>query len=545
MHSGASVLHFLTRRRDFRQLNVLLTRAVLRTCGRTSLTNEILFNTLICRFLAKLRARGFTDEELLRLAQHANVIFPWSLEYDALRFNANKLPNYFPLLIFYPEEVAQVQFALATAKKHEMTLTVRSGGHNNAGYSVSGEAVVDLSLLRVERNRSVVIAQAGLAAVSPGVPLGILVTRLAEVGRATPTGTCPGVGAGGLLLGGGIGYLGRKYGLSCDNIVSVDLMLTDGREVVASREKRPDLFRCMLGAGGGNYGIVTRMTVRTFPVTRVVRFDFTWTALDAASKALLTWQRFVDNAPRSISGTGFEQRLGTDESTLDGVCPALPGESDQALLARFERILAKYWPDMPAPDKRLVRVVSYVEAAEISSGSQPQAQPFVRARNAFVVQPLGLRDWRRILRFVRTKQPFQNADNGISRLILDGFGRRSYINRVPEDATVFPTRKALFWMLNYTFWASPELEREAVRFSDEFNALWQPIVSPWQYYNWQDHNRGTADHRYLRTFFSEQHLALLKSVKQRYDPTHFFSFPFGISQAPEPQAANNLLQPKA
>ena len=136
----------------------------------------------------------------------------------------------------------------------------------------------------------------GEAVIGAGVRMLDCYRRLWDHGVTIPAGTCPGVGIAGLTLGGGIGFLSRQYGLTCDNLVAVELVDADGRALRASEEEHPDLFWAMRGGGGGNFGIATAFTFRVHPIGDVVTCTVTW-PWDDVAEVLDAWQRwapFVD-----------------------------------------------------------------------------------------------------------------------------------------------------------------------------------------------------------------------------------------------------------
>ena len=173
-------------------------------------------------------------------------------------------------------------------------LAARSGGHSYAGYSVTRGVVVDLSAFR-----GISLDADGNATIGAGNRLVDIFTRLAARGRGIPAGSCPTVGIGGLTLGGGFGLASRAWGLTCDNLVRLEIVTADGRVRVCDRKRDPDLFWACHGGGGGNFGIVTRFVFRTRPVSRGSYFVATWPW--AAVEEVV--DRFQEWGPRAPDGT--------------------------------------------------------------------------------------------------------------------------------------------------------------------------------------------------------------------------------------------------
>ena len=174
-----------------------------------------------------------------------------------------------------------------------MPLRARSGGHSYEAFSVvDGGLVIDVGGLT---GVDVDVAR-GEAVIGAGVRLLDCYRRLWDDGVTIPAGTCPGVGIAGLTLGGGIGFLSRQYGLTCDNLLAVDLVDADGDVLRASESEHPDLFWALRGGGGGNFGIATAFTFRVHPIGEVVICTVTW-PWDDVAEVVDAWQRwapFVD-----------------------------------------------------------------------------------------------------------------------------------------------------------------------------------------------------------------------------------------------------------
>lgn len=199
-----------------------------------------------------------------------------------------------------PREVARcssaadVVAALALARGRGWPFAVRGGGHSNAGHSSTTGLLLDLA------PSDSLSVSGDLVTVGGGVRIGRLAEALAPSGRLVPVGSCPSVGLVGAALGGGFGGHGRLHGLTCDALVSAEVVLASGDVVEASEDREADLFWALRGAGGGNFGVVTRATFRTVPARPRTHLRMTWDFAHAA--ALIDWwQRWAPDAPDGVS----------------------------------------------------------------------------------------------------------------------------------------------------------------------------------------------------------------------------------------------------
>lgn len=191
---------------------------------------------------------------------------------------------------------ADVVETLTFAERFDLALRPRSGGHCFGGSSSTEGIVVDVSPM------STMSVTEGVATVGAGNRLGPLYDGLAAHGVAIPAGCGPTVGIAGLVLGGGLGVLGRAYGLTSDRLVGADVVLADGRLVRCDAEREADLFWALRGAGGGRFGIVTSLEFATVPDPELTTFHLTWRSADAVSVAD-AWQEWAPDAPDAIAAS--------------------------------------------------------------------------------------------------------------------------------------------------------------------------------------------------------------------------------------------------
>jgi FAD/FMN-containing dehydrogenase len=202
------------------------------------------------------------DLEAFEADLHGSILLPGSPDYDDARQVHSVLIDRRPALIVRAADAADVAKTVVLARESGLALSVRGGGHSLAGYGTNdGGIVLDLGAMKglhIDADRRV--AWAG-----PGLTAGEYTNAVAAHGLATPFGDTGSVGISGLTLGGGIGWLVRKYGLAIDALEAVEIVTADGRQITASEDSHPDLFWAVRG-GGGNFGVVTRFQFKLYPV---------------------------------------------------------------------------------------------------------------------------------------------------------------------------------------------------------------------------------------------------------------------------------------
>lgn len=257
--------------------------------GRNKETSVIAQNS--ARALDNATVEGF------RAQLRGELIQTGDAAYEEARKVYNGMIDKHPGLIARCVDVADVIASVNFAREHHLLLAVRGGGHNGPGLATCDDGlVIDLSAMKGVH----VDPKQRTARVAGGATWGEVDHATHAFGLATPSGFISTTGVGGLTLGGGIGYLSRTYGLSLDNLLSVDMVLADGSYVTASADEHPDLFWAVRG-GGGNFGVVTSFVFRLHEVSTVYGGPIFW-PLDQAKELLKFWRDYITNAPRDING---------------------------------------------------------------------------------------------------------------------------------------------------------------------------------------------------------------------------------------------------
>ncbi len=235
--------------------------------------------------------------EEFKASLRGELIQPSDESYDEARKVYNAMIDRRPRMIARCADVADVITAVNFGRENDLLIAIRGGGHNGGGLGICDDGlVIDLSLIKYTR----VDPAARTVRVGGGCTWGDVDHETHALGLATPTGIISTTGVGGLTLGGGMGYLTRKCGLTIDNLLEADIVLADGRFVTASAEENEDLFWAIRG-GGGNFGVVTSFLFKLHPIHMDYAGPMLW-PLEQATEVMQWYREFITQAPDDIYG---------------------------------------------------------------------------------------------------------------------------------------------------------------------------------------------------------------------------------------------------
>ncbi|TAL14349.1 FAD-binding oxidoreductase [Patescibacteria group bacterium] len=225
-----------------------------------------------------------------------NVILPRDDQYETARITYVSKDSH-PAIIVQPKTIKDIQTALSFGQNNSLRISVRSGKHSVAGFSTNdGGLVLDLANFN---SIEVLDKEAGLVRLGTGATWGDVAVELAKYNLAISSGDTKSVGVGGLTLGGGIGWMLRKYGFTIDSLVGAEVVLADGSVVKASKSENPDLFWAIRG-GGGNFGVVTYFDFKAHPVENIV-VATTIYGVSNLQKIITGWRDHMRSAPRELT----------------------------------------------------------------------------------------------------------------------------------------------------------------------------------------------------------------------------------------------------
>jgi FAD/FMN-containing dehydrogenase len=408
------------------------------------------------------------------------------------RFDAVK-----PQAVVFCESIADVQKTVRWARRHAVHIVPRAGGHSYAGYSTTSGVIVDVSRLH-----AISVTADGRAAVGAGAELGNVDAALAARGRMIPAGTCPTVGIAGLAQGGGIGLSGRKFGLTCDNLLQASVVLADGSAVVADAHHHADLYWALRGGGGGNFGIVTRLVFRTHPASDVTTFSLAWPWSDA-KQVVQAWQQLAPHAPDALSSVLNLSAVAGGDASISAAGQFF-GSRD-ALAA-----LLKPLAETGSPTRNTLTPRTFLGAVHYFSGGSGRST--FAAKSSIARSPLSSAGIDALLHQIEARR---STGTGSGIVLLDSWG--GAINRVAKSATAFVHRDALFSMQYLAYWNAGAAAAPNVAWLRRCYAALRPHVSTFAYQNYIDPDLPNWQHAYYGT-----NLPRLQQIKRKYDPHNVF-----------------------
>jgi len=438
-------------------------------------------------------------------ALRGRLVQPEDNDYQEARSVWNAMIDRRPALIAQCAGVADVIQALAFAREHGVAVTVRGAGHSVAGKSASDDALmIDLGSMRWVQ----VDPEARVARVGPGAVGGDLDTETQVFGLATTGGTDSTTGVIGLTLGGGIGFLGRRFGLASDNLLSADVVLADGRVVRASEAQNVDLFWALRG-GGGNFGVVTAIELRLHPVGPEVMVVQAFHPYEAAGAALRFYRDFTAEAPDEIGGYA----LAVNVPPVPGFPEAFHGKTAIALVVSHAGSLedgeAALRPlaEFGDPMLKVMTPMPYAVLQQSFDAANPAGQRYFWKSQYLA----GLPD-EAIDVFVERADPLPGPFSAAWFEPLRGAA-----GRLDPAATAFPHRGAAYNFAISAGWTDPASDERAIGWTRAFHDAMTPYSTGGVYANYI----GLDDVARLRAAFGEN-FDRLRQVKAKYDPEGVF-----------------------
>jgi FAD/FMN-containing dehydrogenase len=446
-------------------------------------------------------------QQLEKSGFHGEVVVPTDSRYDVLREVWNAMVDAYPLAIARCTSAADVAAAIACARDRRLPLSVRGGGHSVAGHAVcDGGVMIDLRPM----NAIEVDAETRTCRAEPGLTWGDFDAATQEHGLAATGGRMSTTGIAGLTLGGGSGWIERKFGYAADNLLSVEIVTADGSVVAASRRENPDLFWAVRG-GGGNFGVVTSFEFVLHPLGPMVLGGLLLYPAEAAADVLRNYRDVMADAPDGVGGAVDLASAPPEEfipeplrgAPMAGVAVVYAGpveEGEEAL-----RPLREFGP----PALELVEPMPYTSFQRlVVDPASPPGQ-----RNYFTSDYLsGLPDE---AIEVMCHHHLTRTSPLTEIIVLPGGGAAA---RCPDDALAAVQRRAPFNYIVHTKWADPAEDARHIEWSRGVRSALEPFATGGVYLNFI----GEEGEDRVRSAYGADAYARLQALKDRYDPDNLF-----------------------
>jgi len=443
--------------------------------------------------------------------------------YDTDR-QGNPLYPAFPKMIAYCANARDVALALNMARDHgwKGLTTCRAGGHSTAGYSVNDWMVIDVSLM----DDVVIDPNTRRMTVGAGAHWGRINAKLDLYQLHVPGGGCTDVGVAGYMQGGGYGFTSREYGMNCDNVVQVTVMLASGDIVVANQQKNVPLFWAVRGGTGNQVGVLLEIVYALHDLYEVVGFSIQWPLANAAAPLAEMQANYMKTgAPATL---GYQTFLATVGETPQLVMLGMfHGSRDDGRLA-----LDALTKTPGAQFKEHPGIYGQLNEGLLDLLTRPADELLELKRSAYIAAPLGADGWNAVV------EAFAATPNKYNLVGLEAYG--GAINAYPLHDSAFVHRDVYAdFFVDSFFDAAGKItpEQKAAQWLTGMISAVEPYRNGHVYQNYPE--RDLPNHRFA---YWGDALATLQQVKQAYDPESFFLYGQSVAWPPGEQ---NLVGPEA
>ena len=428
------------------------------------------------------------------------IVRPGDPDYDEARTNNNLSLPKFPSKIVFCEKTKDVINALRWVRENNEDFRLRSGRHSYENYSLVNHGLI----IDVSEMNDITITEEGTARIEAGANLRKVYRTLWEHGMTIPGGTEGSVGLVGLTLGGGIGMLSRSFGLTCDQLLEIEMVTASGQQgaelIRANRQTNSDLFWASCGGGGGNFGIVTSLTFKLQAIADVTLFAIVWEWNDFEI-AFDAWQKWAPFTDLRITSQIELKSKEVGEIVVQGI---FVGPSSE--LKKLLRPLRK----SGSPTEVWLKEVPYIKAVrffDVPSGNQPALR---KRSGSFIEKPFPH------VAIMRMKQYLENAPNSKASIWQQSL--RGAVGQIASDRTAFYYRNALIAQEYITTWDDDKDEKQNVQWVEELRRMLSPFTMG-DYVNFPDQSIENWPTAYYGRNFRR-----LREVKTKYDPYNVFRF---------------------
>jgi hypothetical protein len=440
-----------------------------------------------------------------------DLLRPGESGYEDARVIWNGMVAHTPGLIARCADVSDVQKAIRAASETGILTTVRCGGHSLAGFSTcDGGMVIDLSAMR----QVTVDPEARRARIAGGCLLGSIDIATQKAGLVFPSGVVSHTGASGLILGGGTGWLTRRFGLSCDNVEGFTLVTADGSVVHANSNENLDLFWALRG-GGGNFGVVTEFEVKLHPLTSVVLAEGLTPKTDIR-QLLEYWRDFMAQAPLDLKWN-IDLRLAPHTKEVPIELRGRPVAGSSLVWTgdpEAGRPLLECAFSMCNPDSVSSKIVSFLNLQTMADSDFPHGRRYYTKSGYFTYL-----DDCTIDRMVEAVATIPSSETQIELAYLGGAA-----SRIDAKETAFGDRSAPFIMNLLANWQEASADAGNISWIRGLFHKLRPAMKPGVYVNFMS---GDEQDRVPEAY--HERWDRMVAVKTRYDPTNFFRLNQNVS----------------
>jgi FAD/FMN-containing dehydrogenase len=433
---------------------------------------------------------------------HGKVITPQDAEYDEARSIWNSMIDRKPALIVQCSGTADVLKAVRFAKEHKLLISVKGAGHNIAGRALADNVLlIDLSKLRYVH----VDPELKTATVSPGATLADVDAETQHYGLALPVGINSTTGIAGLTLGGGFGWLSRKFGLTIDNLLSLEVVTVDGTRLVCSKDKNSDLFWAMRG-GGGNFGIATSFTFQLHALGPTVLAGPVVYSISEAKEVLRKYREFCRQAPQEVAAWAVMRN-----------CPPFPFVNE-AHHNKPALIIVGIYTGPLEEGKKLLEPLKQMGTPLGDALVPHQFCDFQKSFDPLLTP--GVRNYWKTHTFTDLDDKLidvlveqaTNLPSPYTEIFIGQLGGK--INEVPIDATAYPHRTTEYIMNVHTRWEDKGEDSACKTWANALHQSTKPYATGGAYVNFVSAGDDSPDSSY------KTNIDRLAQIKEKYDPNN-------------------------
>jgi FAD/FMN-containing dehydrogenase len=445
--------------------------------------------------------------EELRATIAGEVITPEDGAYEEARLVWNGMIDRRPALVVRCSSAEDVVAALAAAREHDLLVSVRCGAHSTPGYSsCDGGIVIDLRGM----NRVTVDPEARTARVQGGTSWGELDAATQEHGLAVTGGRVSDTGVGGLALGSGSGWLERAYGVTCESLLSAEVVTADGSIVTASEQENPELFWGLRG-GGGNFGVVTEFEFRLHPVGPIIAAGLLLYPREQAGEVIRNYRDFIAGAPEAVAGgmallTAPPEEFVPEEirgQPAVGVVYCYVGSPEEGM-ATAEPLRA-----FGAPVVDMIQPMPYAVVQQMLDAGSPRG-----VREYFKVDTLTELSDAAIETVVAQAEQLPVP---FGQLILGPLG--GALSRTDRESMALTIDDGEWTYFCLSMWMDPSQDQDNIAWTRGFHEAMRPFCVGTAMPNFIEPDEGAAR---LQASYGEDKYARLLALKQRWDPENLF-----------------------